>query len=96
MGASTDEQTMRTVTEYEVAEVQKANADGTRSVVFVRGLWLLPNAWEPLREVFEEAGHVAAAPEWPDDPTTWEARTTRRWSRSSTAGARSVPRRSSS
>ena len=62
----------RTITEYEVAEIQKANADGRQPVVFVHGLWLLPNSWNPWREVFEEAGYVTAAPGWPDDPETTE------------------------
>ena len=62
----------RTITEYEVAEVQKANADGRQPVLFVHGLWLLPNSWQPWREVFEEAGYVTAAPGWPDDPETTE------------------------
>ena len=62
----------RTITEYEVAEIQKANADGRQPVVFVHGLWLLPNSWDPWREVFEEAGYVTAAPGWPDDPETTE------------------------
>ena len=61
-----------TITEWEVREVEKVNADGRQPVVFVHGLWLLPNSWDPWREVFEEAGYVTAAPGWPDDPETTE------------------------
>src|ERR1700719_5272941 len=62
----------RTITEYEVQEVEKANATGKQPVVFVHGLWLLPNSWDRWREVFEEAGYATAAPGWPDDPETLE------------------------
>ena len=61
-----------TCTEYEVQEVEKANATGKQSVIFVHGLWLLPNSWDPWREVFEEAGYASVAPGWPDDPVTTE------------------------
>jgi len=63
----------RTVTEYEVRDVKTANATGKQPVVFVHGLWLLPNSWDRWREVFEEAGYATAAPGWPDDPETTEA-----------------------
>jgi len=59
-------------TDYEVQEVEKANATGKQPVVFVHGLWLLPNSWDPWREVFEDAGYVTVAPGWPDDPLTTE------------------------
>jgi len=59
-----------TCTEYEVQEVEKANATGKQSVIFVHGLWLLPNSWDPWREVFEEAGYASVAPGWPDDPVS--------------------------
>jgi non-heme chloroperoxidase len=73
--AATPESTAPTCTEYEVDEIQKVNATGKQPVVFVHGLWLLPNSWDPWREVFEEAGYATAAPGWPDDPeTTEEAR----------------------
>ena len=62
----------RTVTEYEVQDVEKANATGKQPVVFVHGLWLLPNSWDRWREVFEEAGYATTAPGWPDDPETTE------------------------
>jgi non-heme chloroperoxidase len=62
----------RTCTEYEVQEVEKVNDTGKQPVVFVHGLWLLPNSWDPWREVFEAAGYATAAPGWPDDPETAE------------------------
>jgi non-heme chloroperoxidase len=62
----------RSVTEYEVQEVEKANATGKQPVVFVHGLWLLPNSWDRWREGFEEAGYATVAPGWPDDPETTE------------------------
>jgi non-heme chloroperoxidase len=62
----------RTVTEYEVQDVEQANATGKQPVVFVHGLWLLPNSWDRWREVFEKAGYATAAPGWPDDPETTE------------------------
>ena len=62
----------RTVTEYEVRDVETANATGKQPVVFVHGLWLLPNSWDRWREVFEQAGYATAAPGWPDDPETTE------------------------
>ena len=33
-----------TITEHEAEQVQKANATGKQSVVFVHGLWLLPSS----------------------------------------------------
>ena len=62
----------RTVTEYEVQVDAQPNASGKQPVVFVHGLWLLPNSWDRWREVFEEAGYATAAPGWPDDPETTE------------------------
>ena len=70
--ATGDAESDLTITEWEVQEVEKANATGKQPVVFVHGLWLLPNSWDPWREVFEEAGYVTAAPGWPDDPETTE------------------------
>jgi pimeloyl-ACP methyl ester carboxylesterase len=39
-------------------------------VVFVHGLWLLPNSWDRWRTRFEDAGYATIAPSWPDDPNT--------------------------
>jgi len=59
-----------TLTAREVQEIDRANSDGRKAVVFVHGLWLLPVAWQPWRELFEQNGYVTLAPGWPDDPET--------------------------
>ena len=41
-------------------------------MVFVHGLWLLNSSWDHWSAFFEEAGYVAVAPGWPDDPTSVE------------------------
>jgi non-heme chloroperoxidase len=63
---------MATITEREQAQVDEANASGRPPVVFVHGLWLLPNSWDAWRTVFGEAGYATLAPGWPDDPATVE------------------------
>jgi non-heme chloroperoxidase len=60
------------VTEHEAAQVQRANASARQPVVFVHGLWLLPNSWDRWVALFEEVGYTALAPGWPDDPETVE------------------------
>jgi hypothetical protein len=47
-----------------------AISESTITVVFVHGLWLLPSSWDRWVSFFEEAGYVAVAPGWPDDPET--------------------------
>ena len=59
-----------TITEYEAAQVKRANASGATPVVFVHGLWLLPSSWDRWVTLFEEAGYVGVTPGWPDDPNT--------------------------
>src|SRR6188768_163538 len=59
-----------TITEREAAQVARANASGLQPVVFVHGLWLLPNSWDRWAHVFEEAGFATLTPGWPDDPRT--------------------------
>jgi non-heme chloroperoxidase len=61
-----------TITEYESEQIEKANATSLRPVVFIHGLWLLPSSWDRWTDLFEEAGYVALAPGWPDDPQTVE------------------------
>jgi non-heme chloroperoxidase len=56
-------------------QVDRANATDRTPVVFVHGLWLLPNSWDRWAAVFEEAGYVALSPGWPDDPETVEEAT---------------------
>jgi non-heme chloroperoxidase len=61
-----------TITEHELAEVERANATGLQPIVFVHGLWLLPSSWDRWAKLFEGAGYVALTPGWPDDPDTVE------------------------
>ncbi|MFD5326500.1 alpha/beta hydrolase [Streptomyces sp. NPDC127092] len=56
----------------DLAQVERANADGRVPVVFVHGLWLLPTSWERWASVFDAAGFVPVMPGWPDDPETVE------------------------
>lgn len=65
---STAPERASTVTEHEAAQVARANASGLQPVVFVHGLWLLPNSWDRWAAVFEQAGYAALTPGWPDDP----------------------------
>ena len=60
------------ITEYEAAEIEKANAGERTPVVFIHGLWLLPSSWDRWAGVFEEAGYAPLTPTWPDDPRTVE------------------------
>lgn len=57
-------------TRREADQIARANASGKTPVVFIHGLWLLPNSWERWAAFFEEAGFVALTPGWPDDPET--------------------------
>jgi non-heme chloroperoxidase len=61
-----------TITEREAQEIERANDSGRTPVVFIHGLWLLPNSWDRWTAVFEEAGYAALMPGWPDDPETVE------------------------
>ena len=58
------------MSKLEAQQVDRANAMALQPVVFVHGLWLLPNSWERWATFFEERGYVAVAPGWPDDPET--------------------------
>ncbi|SMH46950.1 Pimeloyl-ACP methyl ester carboxylesterase [Rathayibacter oskolensis] len=57
-----------TLTDTELAEIDRANASGRRPVLFVHGLWLLSSSWDRWRTFFEENGYTGLAPRWPDDP----------------------------
>jgi non-heme chloroperoxidase len=59
-----------TIAEAEAEQVERANATGRTPVVFIHGLWLLPNSWDRWATVFEEAGYAPLTPGWPDDPQT--------------------------
>lgn len=58
------------ITEHELQEVARANTTQRQPVVFVHGLWLLPQSWERWAAMFEESGFTALTPGWPDDPDT--------------------------
>jgi non-heme chloroperoxidase len=59
-----------TLTDWEKAEIDRANASGLVPVVFAHGLWLLSSSWQRWRELFEANGYTTLAPGWPDDPAT--------------------------
>jgi non-heme chloroperoxidase len=61
----------RSISDKERAQVDRANQSGKQPVVFVHGLWLLPNSWDPWADLFEAAGYCALQPGWPDDPETF-------------------------
>jgi pimeloyl-ACP methyl ester carboxylesterase len=54
-------------------QIEAANDSDRTPVVFVHGLWLLRTSWQPWEELFEEAGYVPVAADWPDDPASVEA-----------------------
>ncbi|NQX12383.1 alpha/beta hydrolase [Microbacteriaceae bacterium VKM Ac-2855] len=58
------------ITTREQAEIDAANASGLQPVVFVHGLWLLPNSWADWQQHFSAAGYTTLTPGWPDDPKT--------------------------
>lgn len=70
--AATLERRMSEFTEHEMEQVDAANSSGKTPVVFVHGLWLLPNSWDRWRAVFGDAGYATLSPGWPDDPETVE------------------------
>jgi pimeloyl-ACP methyl ester carboxylesterase len=51
-------------------QVTRANASGRVPVVFIHGLWLLPDSWANWAEFFTRAGYAVLTPDWPDDPQT--------------------------
>ena len=61
---------MPTITQHEAEQIERANASGREPVVFIHGLWLLPNRWDRWAQRFEQAGYAAVTPSWPDDPET--------------------------
>src|SRR4051812_23558956 len=67
---STAEAGPRSISDHEAAQVERANASGRTPVVFVHGLWLLPNSWDRWSALFEAAGYTAVTAGWPDDPQT--------------------------
>jgi non-heme chloroperoxidase len=67
---TTNPEPATTIAEYEAQQVELANATGRQPVVFVHGLWLLPNSWDRWAALFNEAGYISLTPGWPDDPET--------------------------
>src|SRR5258708_4629964 len=63
---------MASTSEREKREIEAANAAGTTPVVFIHGLWLLPNSWTSWADFFKQAGYAPLTPSWPDDPGTVE------------------------
>jgi non-heme chloroperoxidase len=63
---------MATTTPREAQQVEQANASQRPPVVFIHGLWLLPNSWDRWARLFEDAGYATLTPGWPDDPDTVE------------------------
>jgi non-heme chloroperoxidase len=61
---------MAVITDYEQSQIDAAKQSGKPVVVFVHGLWLLPNSWDRWRTLFESKGYATLAPGWPDDPNT--------------------------
>jgi len=59
---------MAPITPREQQQIDQANASDRTPVVFVHGLWLLPNSWDSWVTFFEEAGYAALSPGWPGDP----------------------------
>jgi len=53
-------------------QIAQANSSGSRPVVFIHGLWLLPSSWDRWAAVFADAGYAPVSPGWPDDPETVE------------------------
>ncbi|THG32982.1 alpha/beta hydrolase [Naasia lichenicola] len=63
---------MGTLTDHEIADIERANASGVTPIVFVHGLWLLSSSWQNWRGLAEEKGYATIAPSWPDDPDSVE------------------------
>lgn len=63
--------TSSSISVRESDEIAAANASGKRPVVFVHGLWLLAESWNPWRDFFDAKGFATVAVDWPgDQPTT--------------------------
>jgi len=59
---------MPAISQHDNDQIAAANDSGLTPVMFVHGLWLLPNSWDQWREAFTAAGFITLAPGWPDDP----------------------------
>jgi len=45
--------TALSIADYELTEVERANATARPPVIFIHGLWLSPSSWSRWVEVFE-------------------------------------------
>ena len=61
---------MESITQEELEEIGDANSSGRTPVVFIHGLWLLPQSWDRWAAVFGDGGYAPLTPGWPDDPMT--------------------------
>ncbi|HEX5200437.1 MAG TPA: alpha/beta hydrolase [Actinoplanes sp.] len=61
---------MSEVPQHTLDDIERVNATGLTPVVFIHGLWLLPNSWDRWAQVFQAAGYAPITPGWPDDPET--------------------------
>ncbi|MFI5893547.1 alpha/beta hydrolase [Actinoplanes sp. NPDC051513] len=61
---------MTDIPQHTLDDIEQVNASGLTPVLFIHGLWLLPNSWERWAEVFKAAGYAPITPGWPDDPET--------------------------
>jgi non-heme chloroperoxidase len=59
-----------TLTDWELAQITRANESGLTPITFVHGLWLLSSSWQNWRDFFEANGYTTITPGWPDDPAT--------------------------
>ena len=50
-------------------------------VVFIHGLWIHSDAWQPWVELYRSAGYSAMAPGWPGDSASVDRHTEERGSR---------------
>ena len=76
-----------TISEHELAQVERANASGLQSVAFVHGLWLLPSSWDQVGDAVRGSRVHRRHPR--------AGRTTRRRSRRRRRTRRSSPTRAS-
>jgi non-heme chloroperoxidase len=63
---------MASISDRENREIEAANASGNTPVVFIHGLWLLPDSWANWADFFTQAGYAPLTPDWPGDPETVE------------------------
>jgi pimeloyl-ACP methyl ester carboxylesterase len=56
----------RGISAVELEAVKHANSTGKHLIVFMHGLWLLPNSWDRWAALFEDAGFAALTLDWPE------------------------------